>query len=71
MGAVLAWLDGGGRVDATLEYTFDGGSCSSGMTLLMIAMSNGHPRCELRAYLLCTIALEKKLAFMQTCASVS
>ena len=41
--AVLAWLDGGGRVDMRFEYTFgDDGSCMSGTTLLMIAMAYGH-----------------------------
>ena len=39
--AVLAWLDGGGRVDATFEYTFGDGTVS-GMTLLMVAMADGH-----------------------------
>ena len=38
----LAWLDGGGRVDATFEHTFGGGSRMSGTTLLMLAMSKGH-----------------------------
>ena len=37
----LAWLDGGGRVDATFEYTFGGGSRMSGTTLLMVAMAHG------------------------------
>ena len=41
-GAVLAWLDGGGWVDETLEDIFDGGSRESGMTLLMVALANGH-----------------------------
>ena len=40
--AVLAWLDGGGRIDERFEYTFGDGSRASGMTLLMVAMSNGH-----------------------------
>ena len=42
VGAVLSWVDGGGWVDATLEYIFGDGSRESGMTLLMIAMANGH-----------------------------
>ena len=42
MGAVLAWLDGGGWVDATDKYTFSDGSRASGMTLLMVAMTCGH-----------------------------
>ena len=36
---MLEWLDGGGRADATCER---GGV--SGITLLMIAASNGHER---------------------------
>ena len=39
---VLGWLDAGGRVNETFEYTFGDGSRSSGMTLLMVAMSCGH-----------------------------
>ena len=42
VGAVLSWVDGGGWVDATLEYTFGCGTRESGMTLLMVAMTNGH-----------------------------
>ena len=42
MGAVLAWAESGGRVDATFECTFACGSRASGMTLLMVAMTNGH-----------------------------
>ena len=39
---VLAWLDGGGWVDERFECTFACGTHVSGMTLLMVAMSNGH-----------------------------
>ena len=39
--AVLAWLDGGGRVNATFEFVFSD-STVSGMTLLMLAMTCGH-----------------------------
>ena len=42
VGAVLAWIDGGGWFDATFEFTFDDGSRESGMSLLMVAMGNGH-----------------------------
>ena len=41
-GAVLAWLDGGGWVDATFVYTFGDGSRKCGMTVLMVALANGH-----------------------------
>ena len=41
VGAVLSWFDGGGRVDVTFEYIFLDGP-ASGMTLLMVAMTNGH-----------------------------
>ena len=37
--AALAWLDGGGRVDATCER-----GQASGITLLMAAASRGHER---------------------------
>ena len=39
--AVLAWLDGGGQVNATFEFVFSDGP-ASGMTLLMLAMTCGH-----------------------------
>ena len=38
--AVLAWVDGGGRVNATFEYVFSDGPLSS-MTLLMLAVICG------------------------------
>ena len=40
---VLAWLGGGGRVDARFEYHFMDGP-ESGMTLLMVATLNCHER---------------------------
>ena len=40
--AVLAWLEGGGRVDERFECDFGDGSRESGISLLMVAMINGH-----------------------------